>query len=136
MFKKLLFLALCACTAIVLPKSNVATESSKNLLITSIKQHNIRAVDKILSKKCVYINQLDENNQTVLDVAIKYSNKKIIRKIAHKGGLVTTQKNANYLHSMFSQRAFNFFIAGWIFTPFLWIGSAVSLNKSAQDYLL
>lgn len=129
-----IFLSLFA-VATISPKATLVTYTSKNLF-SAIEQKNCKAVQKILQTRTVNINQLNENKQTALDVAIHIGNKNIIKELAGKGGRVTTEKNANYLKDLFKTRALNFFLFGLLFTPLLWIGSITSLNKSSQYYLL
>ena len=108
--------------------------ASQNLFAATAngKQQEVK---KILSKG-VDINALNAQGKTALDVAVERNHFKVARELVYRGAKVTTEKNAFLLKRKFEKRGRNFFIAGWFFTPLLWIGTFTSFSHASDVLIL
>lgn len=96
-------------------------------LINAVKCKDKNYVKELLASNRVDVNAL-YNGKTALDIAVDYGFKKIAKILMKHGAKVTTMENAQALCKMFKMSAVHFFIAGFFFTPWLWIGSFCALN--------
>ncbi len=104
-----------------------STEESAQRLISAVRFKNKNRVKELLTSNKVDVNAL-YNGQTALDVAVDCRCTKIAKVLMDSGAKVTTIENAKALRRMFKKRAVNFFVAGFFFTPWLWIGSFCALS--------
>lgn len=97
------------------------------MLIDAVRCKNKNRVKELLSSNKVDVNALYQG-RTALDVAVDCRVTKIAKILMKHGAKVTTQENALALRRMFKMRSAKFFVAGFFFTPLLWIGSLLALD--------
>ena len=102
----------------------------------AVGTNKLSRVKTMLKKSYIQINELNDENKTVLDIAVERRYNKLARYLLKQGGRVTTNTHASLLINHLSSRALGFFIAGWFFNPWLWIGTATSLSKQSLVMVL
>lgn len=100
-------------------------------IFNAIRNGNTSAVKAWLKSTADYSIR-NEKGQTALDVAVQCNNKSIVYQLVKSGVAVTSEVNALKAKNVCKGRAFKFFIAGWVFTPFLWIGSFFAIDNMSK----
>lgn len=104
-----------------------SSEQAAQTLISAVRCKDKNRVKELLASNKVDVNALYKG-QTALDVAVDCGSTKIAKTLMRSGAKVTTMENALALRRMFKMRAVKFFVAGFFFTPWLWIGSFCALD--------
>ena len=107
----------------------------ESVLHVAVAQKNLYLISKLI-KAGAQINALDAQGKTALDRAVEMKSHKVIYQLVKFGGKVSSEVNAVRLKSIYKARAVKFFVAGWFFTPFLWIGSALAMSNASDVMVL
>lgn len=117
------------------PDLAVCNAQGQSVLTFSILTRNLSLIN-LFVKAGVAINVVDNAGKTALDYAVETNNMKLARQLVKCGAKLTSAVNAERLKSALKSRAAKFFVAGWFFTPFLWIGTYCSLSTAADVMLM
>lgn len=107
----------------------------QSVLHVAVGQGN-RSLIFTLIKAGAQVNALDASGKTALDLAVEMKSHKVIYQLVKFGGKVSSEANIVRLKSIYKARAIKFFVAGWFFTPLLWIGTITSMNHASDVMVL
>lgn len=122
--------ALCLSTAIT-PVQSLNKNTKTVDIFFAVETNNYSLVKKLVKTSHVSLNQRNDENKTILDIAVEKNYKKIARFLVKRGAGVTTQENAARLKNNLKKRAVGFFIGGFFCWP-LWIGTATALSDKSD----
>lgn len=109
--------------------------SGQSVLHLAVAQRNCNLILTLI-RAGAQVNALDASGKTALDLAVEMKSHKVIYQLVKFGGKVSSEANAVRLKSIYKARAIKFFVAGWFFTPLLWIGSVTSMNHASDVMVL
>lgn len=109
--------------------------SGQSVLHLAVAQRNCNLILTLI-RAGAQINALDASGKTALDLAVEMKSHKVIYQLVKFGGKVSSEANAIRLKSIYKARAVKFFVAGWFFTPLLWIGTITSMNHASDIMVL
>lgn len=115
----------------VKPDVAVRNAQGQSILTAAVLTRNANLINLFI-KAGVAINAVDNAGKTALDYAVETNNMKLARQLVKSGAKLTSALNAERLKSALKSRAVKFFVAGWFFTPFLWIGTYCALSTAAD----
>ena len=117
------------------PDLSVRNAQGQSVLTVAILTRNYGLINLFI-KAGVAVNGVDNAGKTALDYAVETNSSKIARQLIKHGAKVTSEINAERLKSTLKIRAVKFFVAGWFFTPFLWIGTYCALSNASDVMVL
>ncbi len=107
----------------------------QSVLHVAVAQKNLNWIIKLV-RSGAQVNAVDAQGKTALDLAVEMKSHKIIYQLVKFGAKVNKEINAVRLKCIYKARAVKFFVAGWFFSPFLWIGSIFAMNNASDVMVL
>ena len=117
------------------PDLTIRNDQGQSVLTFAAMAGNGNVV-RLLYKAGALVNTLDHKGKTALDYVVERNNFVMARQLVQYGAKVTSENNALKLKNKFKSRAIKFFVAGWFFTPFLWIGTIFAINDASDVMIL